>query len=378
MNHPKTRVITRKEALRHITTGAAALAVSPFALGATAPSGRAGQQVNSVNLAMVGGAHIHAPDFANRMADAGHVNTSYVWDPDKDVANERQQVTGGEIADSPEVIFNDPDVDGVIISSQTNLHAELVPAAARAGKHLFVEKPVGMNGEEASQIADTVEKAGVIFQTGYFMRSNGVNRHIRSLIQDGTLGDITRLRLSNAHSGAIGGWFDTDWFWMTDTEQAGVGAFGDLGSHVADLLLWFMEGDRPEKCTGYVDEILEKYPTSDEYGEGMVAFESGAVATIAGGWVDHANPNQVEISGTAGHLRVTNGELFVTAPDSDMDGSEPVTVLPEDMKHPVELFFDAVAGQTDLPLIHPNEAAAVNRLITRMYEAHEANSWLEV
>jgi len=370
--------ITRRKALKHISTGAAALAFSPFAIGAASSPGRPSNRKNSINLAMVGGAHIHAPGFANRMADAGNVNTLYVWDPDQEVAQERQQVTGGEIADSPEEIFNDPDVDGVVICSQTNLHSKLVPAAASAGKHLFVEKPVGLNGSEAAQIASAVEQAGVLFQTGYFMRSSGVNRHIRSLLQEGTLGDITRLRLSNVHSGAIGGWFDTDWFWMTDTEQAGVGAFGDLGSHVMDLLLWFMEGDSPLKCTGYVNEVLERYPTSDEYGEGMVTFESGAVATIAGGWVDHANPNQIEISGTRGHLRVTNRELFVTAPDSDMDGSEPVTDLPDDLKHPIELFFDAVAGVPDVPLISADEAAAVNKVITEIYSAHRQGTWVQL
>jgi predicted dehydrogenase len=98
--------------------------------------------------------------------------------------------------------------------------------------------------------------------------------------------------------------------WMADLDQAGVGAFGDLGSHVFDLLLWFMEGDKPKACTGYIDKVLERYPGCDEYGEGMVTFESGAVATVAGGWVDHANPNQIEVSGTNGHVRVTNGDLF--------------------------------------------------------------------
>ena len=124
--------------------------------------------------------------------------------------------------------------------------------------------------------------------------------------------------------------------------------------------------------------MLEKYPTSDEYGEGMVRFESGAVATLAGGWVDHANPNQIEISGTGGHLRVTNGELFVTAPESDMDGSEPLTDLPEDLKHPIELFFDAVAGQDNVPLISADEAADVNRVITEIYSAHEQGTWVQL
>ncbi|GEM_PF-108029 len=371
--------ISRRKALQHIAAGAAAIAVSPLALKAcTAENSSNNTMRNTITLALVGGAHIHAPNFVDRMANADHVITKYVWDPSSETASARQNVTGGEIVDDPSVIFNDPEVDGIVICSQTNLHTELAIPAAEAGKHMFIEKPVGMNGSEAAQIADAVNNAGVIFQTGYFMRSSGVNQKIRSLIQDGTLGDITRLRLSNVHSGAIGGWFDDEWRWMADLDQAGVGAFGDLGSHAFDLLLWFMEGDAPKACTGYIDKVLERYPGCDEYGEGMVTFESGAVAVVAGGWVDHANPNQIEVSGTNGHLRVTNGELFLQIPDLDTDATQPDEDLPENWSHPLELFFDAVAGAQDLPLITADETAAVNRVVTEIYNAHEKRSWVQL
>ena len=368
--------ISRRKAIRNIAAGAAAVAASPFVLPGFAASSAA-RHNHHITLAMVGGAHIHSPDFANRLARAEHVTTKYVWDPSRETAESRRAVTGGEIAESVSQIASDPEVDGVVISSQTNLHAGLVPELARAGKHLFIEKPVGLNGTEAAEIAKTVHDAGVIFQTGYFMRSQAVNLKIKQLISDGALGEITRLRLSNVHSGAIGGWFDNEWRWMADTEQAGVGAFGDLGSHVFDLLLWFMEGDNATACTGHIGTVLNRYPGCDEYGEGMVRFESGAVATVAGGWVDHANPNQVEISGTKGHLRVTNGRLYLRIPLMDTDASQARDDLPESLKHPFELFFDAVAGK-DVPLITANEAAAVNNLVTQIYRAHDEGIWVEV
>lgn len=371
--------VTRRNAIKQIAAGAAAIAVSPAAFSSfAAASQKTRTDDHNITLALVGGAHIHAPDFANRMANAENVTTKYVWDPDSDTASTRQQVTGGEIVSDPAIIFNDPDVDGIVICSQTNLHTQLVIPAATAGKHLFVEKPVGMNGHEAREMADVINGSGVLFQTGYFMRSSGTNQKIRSLIQDGILGEITRLRLSNVHSGAIGGWFDTDWRWMADVDQAGVGAFGDLGSHVFDLLLWFMEGDSPKSCTGYIDKVLERYPGCDEYGEGMVVFESGAVATVAGGWVDHVNPNQVEVSGTKGHARVTNGNLYLRIPELDISPNEPFRDLPDNWKHPLELFFDAVAGKPNLPLITADETAKTNNLVTQIYKAHETATWIQL
>ncbi|MCC5914181.1 MAG: Gfo/Idh/MocA family oxidoreductase [Balneolaceae bacterium] len=365
--------ITRRSALRLISGGAAAMAISPLISGAlTAKPLR-----NGVKLALVGGAHIHAPDFVNRMSESSLVETKYVWDPDRGTAESRQEVSGGEIVESPEAIWDDPEVEGVVIGTETFRHMELIERAVASGKHLFVEKPVGMDGDESRKIAEMVYDAGVIFQTGYFMRSSAVNRTVKKLLDENALGDITRVRLSNVHSGAIGGWFDGEWNWMTDLEQAGVGAFGDLGCHAVDLLLWFMEGDSVESCTAHIDTVLERYPGCDEYGEGMVRFQSGAVATIAAGWVDHRNPNQIEISGTEGHLRVTEGGIYLQQSEMDASGNEVWSPTEDEIDHPLDLFFRAVAGEDDLPLVNPGEAAAVNELITAMYSASESESWVK-
>jgi predicted dehydrogenase len=370
--------ISRRKALKYLSAGAATLAASPLFFVPAAKGVQTRTAEKPVIAALVGGAHIHAPDFVNRMARHEKVETRYVWDPNSDTARARQRVSGGEIVDDVSSILSDPEVNALVVGTETFRHLDVISPAAASGKHLFVEKPVGMNGEEAEQIAEMVKSAGVLFQTGYFMRSSGVNRTIKKLMNEKALGDITRLRLSNVHSGAIGGWFDNEWRWMADPEQAGVGAFGDLGCHAADLLLWFMENDYAESCTAHINAVLERYPGCDEYGEGMVRFDSGAVATIAGGWVDHANPNQIEISGTKGHLRVTNGELFVRVPEMDASPSEPWQQLENDIRHPLDMFFDAISGIENLPLVTVTEAARVNSLISAMYRADSQRSWVSL
>ena len=83
-------------------------------------------------------------------------------------------------------------------------------AAAAAGKHMFVEKPLGMGAVDAYRMAEAIEKAGVLFQTGYFMRGNPIHLFLREQIAAGSFGKITRIRHSNCHAGSLGGWFDAD------------------------------------------------------------------------------------------------------------------------------------------------------------------------
>ena len=331
-----------------------------------------------IQIALVGGQHIHTPDFAERMASSDLVETRYVWDSSPDTARSRSDVTGGEVIDDPQFIYDDPEVEAVVITSRTARHRELVLPAVEAGKHVFVEKPLGMDGEEARELADAINEAGVIFQTGFFMRSDPNHILVREVIQNGDLGTVTRLRLSNAHSGAIGDWFGDEWRWMADRQYAGVGGFGDLGAHVVDLLVWFMEDHEVQRATGHIDTAIERYEGTDEFGEGMVTFDTGTVATIAAGWVDVANPNTLEVNGTEGHVRITEGDLFLRSDHIEgADASEPWTDLPEEEEHPLEQFFLAIAGE-EQPLVSPDEAALGNKIITAIYEGSEAKEWVGV
>lgn len=330
------------------------------------------------NYALLGGTHIHTPNFVKKMAETDGVTTKYVWDPNADTARRRQEVTGGEVTEDLSKVLKDKSVDAVIICSETFRHEELVLAAVKAKKHLFVEKPLGMGAKDSWKMAKAIEKAGVIFQTGYFSRGRGDVRFVREAIRSGKFGKVTRLRLSNCHAGSLGGWFDTEWRWMADPKLAGVGAFGDLGTHVLDLLLWIMDGDAVTGCTGKIGVATGRYGDCDEYGEGMITFDSGAVGTIAGGWVDLANPNFLEVSGTEGHANIRPGGLFVTSKNIEgADGKQPFTAgVPEGLPHAFDLFLKAVAGEANLPLVGASEAALRSAVMEAIYAGANGKKWV--
>jgi len=328
-------------------------------------------------LALVGCAHIHTPGFVKRLQARKDVKVTKVWDHEFARADKWATETGAQAVNDLSVIWRDSTVDGVIICSETNRHQPLVEAAAAAKKHMFVEKPLGIGAADSLAMASAIEEAGVLFQTGYFQRGNPIHLFIREQIQAGHLGKITRVRHSNCHAGSLGGWFDTDWRWMADLEQAGVGGFGDLGTHSLDILMWLL-GD-VARVTATVDVATGRYGDCDEYGEGLLVFQNGAVATLAAGWVDVAHPVNVIVSGTEGHAYASNGQLyFKSSHVAGADGITPWTELPAEWPHAFELFLDALVGKPDVPLVSPSEAAARSIVMSALYEGANENRWVTI
>ena len=330
----------------------------------------------TTELALVGAAHIHTPGYIKRIQERSDVLVRWVWDHDIERAQRSARELNAQVAGSLDQIWESPGVKAVVICSETNRHEPLVMAAAAAGKHLFVEKPLGLGAKDAQRMAEAIEKAGVLFQTGYFMRGNPIYRWLKAQLDAGAFGKVTRIRMSNCHAGALGGWFDTEWRWMADPVQAGVGAFGDLGTHALDIMLWLMGG--VERVTADLGVATARYGDCDEYGEGLLRFENGVTGSLAAGWVDVANPVTLELSGTQGLAYVLNGQLFLKSDAvPGADGKTPWTALPEPWPHAFELFLDALAGKPGISLVGAREAAYRSAVMEAMYQAAKEHAWVK-
>lgn len=327
-------------------------------------------------VALIGAAHIHTPNFIDRLKRRPSVNVKYVWDHQAARAQRAADALSAQLSPDPQTIYRDAEVEAVIICSETDRHEALVMPAVAAGKHLFVEKPLGFNARDARLMASAIEEAGVLFQTGYFMRSDPVHRFVKGQLELGHFGTVTRARFSNCHAGSLGGWFDSDWRWMTDPTIAGCGAFGDLGTHALDLLLWLF--GEVDEVTASIKVVTERYGPCDESGEGLLRFASGVTGSLAAGWVDVANPITLLVSGTEGHAYVLGGELYYQSEQlPGADAKTPWTDLPEPLPHAFELFLDALEGK-DVPLVRAYEAAYRNTVMDALYQAAEARRWVSV
>ena len=315
---------------------------------------RAAQDAGKTTLALVGCAHIHVPGFTKLLAERKDVRVKWAWDPDP----ARVAKWGAVVAPAPRRPWARSWPTRRCRASSFSRRPTVTGSwwrRPRAKKHLFVEKPLGITGAESRAMADAIEKAGVLFTTGYFMRTDPKVLFLREQVAKGAFGRITRASAWNCHSGSLGGWFDEKpgnvaetWRWMADPKIAGVGAFGDLGTHSLDILMWLL--GPVESVTAEVRVITGRYGDCDETGTAMLRMKDGVVATLVAGWVDVANPVTLQIAGTEGHAVIVQDQLYFESkkvPGSKL--AQPVTGLPPGPKPPLLQWVDAVGGHKASP-----------------------------
>ncbi len=330
-------------------------------------------------VAFLGCSHIHTPNFIKTIKARNDIKIKYIWDPNQNLAERiAREVNSQQITDLPG-IWDDPSISGVIICSQTNLHEQLVINAARAHKHIFVEKPLGFGKVDSAKMRDEITKAGVIFQSGYFMRGRDTILKVKQLINQGAFGKITRLRLSNCHSGGLDGWFvNKDWSWMTRLPEAGVGGFGDLGTHILDLALYLLQSP-VQRVTASIKVVNGNFGNCDESGEGIMELQNGVTICLAAGWVDVANPVTLQLSGTEGHAMIYDGKLFMKSKNIEgADGTTPLSDLPPSLPHAFDMYLDSLIGKQGACLVTPEEAYRNSVIMEAFYIAAKNNVWISL
>jgi predicted dehydrogenase len=135
-------------------------------------------------------------------------------------------------------VVDDPEVHVVSVTAPNFLHREIGIAVAEAGKHLWIEKPVGVEAADAEAVAQAAGKAGVRTAVGFNYRNAPAVEEARALIRRGDLGTVTHARFQlfsdyAAHPhGALS--------WRFEHARGGSGVVGDLASHGVDLVRYLL------------------------------------------------------------------------------------------------------------------------------------------
>jgi predicted dehydrogenase len=131
-------------------------------------------------------------------------------------------------------VLADPRIEAVSVTAPNFLHLELGRAVAEAGKHLWIEKPVGLGLGDARAVADAVARAGVTGVVGFNYRHAPAVEEARRLVADGAIGDVThcRVRMFSDYAAHPDGALT----WRYERQRGGNGVLGDLASHGVDLV----------------------------------------------------------------------------------------------------------------------------------------------
>ncbi len=148
-------------------------------------------------------------------------------DKDKAFTTER----GLKLVNTYEALLNDPEIDAIILATQPKGHRDQVVGAAKAGKHVFCEKPFMMNRAEAVEAVKACEDAGVTLGLGYNRRFHPSWLDLKRRIKDGELGTI--LHMECTMSGPNGLSLSTD-AWRYSPEEAPCGGLFPMGVHAID------------------------------------------------------------------------------------------------------------------------------------------------
>ncbi len=169
-------------------------------------------------------------------------------------------------------------VDIVVICTPHTNHPEETIAAAKAGKHIVIEKPVAMTPRELSRMVQAVDKAGVTTSVCFELRWIGLFENIKALVKAGSIGQPFYGETAYFHG--IGPWYP-QYPWNRKKDMGG-GAFLTAGCHALDGLIWLMGSE--VKSVVAMGNTSKKNPLRYEYDPNVVAlleFESGAIGKCA-------------------------------------------------------------------------------------------------
>jgi predicted dehydrogenase len=203
-----------------------------------------------------------------------------------------------------EDVVSDPDVQIFDNGGPNDTHLEPTVAAAKAGKHVICEKPLGRDAEESYEIWRQVAATGVKHMTAFNYRFYPAIILAKQLIDAGEIGEIYHFRARYHQEWVMDPEFPK--VWRLDKKQAGSGALGDLGAHIIDQARYLV--GEPEKITGLVKTFITERPGGtvdvDDAFQSTVEFANGANGTFEATRFAAGRKNQMrwEINGSKGTL----------------------------------------------------------------------------
>lgn len=159
----------------------------------------------------------------------------------RDMAKAKDYATRHNVAksyDDAAAIINDPEVNAIYIATPPSFHEEYTLESIKAGKPVYVEKPVTVNSASCKRMIEKSKSADVAVSVAHYRRGLPLFKKVKSLIADGVLGNIRLVRLTVLQPKASKIITNTDDNWRVNPDLSGGGLFHDLSPHQLDIMYW--------------------------------------------------------------------------------------------------------------------------------------------
>ena len=273
-------------------------------------------------------------------------------------------------------LLRDPQVDVVCLCTPSGLHADQAIAAAGAGKHALVEKPLAVTLADADAMIDAFSRAGRLLGVALQRRAEPLFQKIHRAVQAGELGTLTAGSLVIPYLRDQAYYDQAAWrgTWALD----GGGILMNQGIHLIDLLVWYM-GD-PVEIRAFAATLHRKIEIEDTAGA-VLRFANGSLAGVTATTVAPPGfPHRLEIYGTRGGIQVegetvkqwrTAGAAISAEQGKEADagaGADPRAIALTGHIGLVRNFIEAIRGEESL-LIDGNEGRRSLAAVLGIYRA---------
>ncbi len=323
---------------------------------------------------------------------ANNVELVSVMDSVLSVAeNVKEKYNAKYAFDNYEAILAQDEIEAVYIASPVFCHKEQAIAAAKAKKHILLEKPMALTVEDAEEIKKACDENGVKLGVGFLMRFHGYHQRIKEIIAEGKIGDIVSMR------GQFTCWYpDIEGAWRQNKALSGGGALVDMGIHVIDILQ-YLSGLKCKEVVGFNQTQTFNYGVDDSSGL-IMKMDNGSIAYVDSNFniPDAASVAKLEIYGTKGSI-VAHGTLAQAEVgtvdilisddsleyDANQDRGEIVplslegTPLGNMYTKEVEQFGDAVINGTEVP-VTAESAILDQKIVEAAYKSSEEKKFVEI
>ncbi len=238
------------------------------------------------------------------MMDAENAELVAVMDANGDAAEKCKEKYGAKFAfTNYEDVLKIDEIDAVYIASPVFFHKEQAIAAAKAKKHILLEKPVALTVADAEEIKKACEENNVKISIGFLMRFHSYHQKIKEIIAEGKIGEIVSIR------GQFTCWYpDIEGAWRQKKATSGGGALVDMGIHVIDLI-HYITGLKAVEVAAFNQTQTFNYEVDDSSNV-IMKMDNGSVAYVDSNFniPDAASVAKLEIYGTKGSI-VAKGTL---------------------------------------------------------------------